>query len=117
MRTVSGLPVVCCAALFFGACTDLMVPSDPPSLDGTVLEWDAHVGEKPPFFFQLVQGGEICEVFVVEGSDFLRRLPDGRLEEATHSDLEVGLRVRVWLAEPIACPGQGMAQVVELFVQ
>lgn len=99
------------------SCSALTVPETEASLDGAVVAWTVIISQEEGFFLRVRQDGEVCEVLVDRPeAQFLRRLPNGSLEEAEYEDLEVGLRVRVWTTAPIACPGSGDAEVVELFV-
>lgn len=100
------------------ACSGLTLPDGPPSLDGSVVVWTAVASPEEGFFLQVEDEGAICEILVRRPETrFLRRLPSGELESATADDLEQGLRVRVWTVEPINCPGSGVADAVELFVE
>ncbi|HEY5432994.1 MAG TPA: DUF3221 domain-containing protein [Coriobacteriia bacterium] len=107
------LPTLALAALLLTACAGL--PSDPPSITGTVVQV-SQAGDGPTI---LVTGnGQVdkASVLLDARTVLLREEAGGRTSALLLSEIVAGSRVSVWFDEPVAesYPIQGHAGTVLL---
>lgn len=93
-------------------------PKGPPALVGEIVARDVRMSSAgPPTIHVKATPDEECGIiFAVTGSTQIRRrMADGRIRNASVSELTVGTRVAVW-ADAVAesCPAQAAALRVEI---
>lgn len=109
--------------LLFGCGEGLTVPEEPPSVEGTVLFWVSMAQPPTPtpgLSIRLSTTNPVCNDITVSTvtspERFVKRLPDRSLEPADFGDLEEGQPIRAWTPEPVGCPYDATASMVEIEV-
>lgn len=110
-------------AMATGCGEGITVPTEPPSVEGTVLFWvsDAQPPTATPgISIRIERSDPPCQDITVETvrspERFVKRLPDGSLAAAALADFEEGQVIRAWTESAVGCPFIGPASVVEIEV-
>jgi hypothetical protein len=100
------------------SCTSPSEPMAPAALTGAIVARDLAIpiGEPPTIHVKESPFAECGVVFLIRQSTrILRRAADGRISNASLSELTLGSRVEVWANVILrSCPGQASASIVQL---